>query len=203
MLSGLFFGTAFATILTPGPNMMYVATRGAERGVAAGLLAALAVVTGGVCYSVTTAIGLSAVMATHPGVIDIIKGCGIVYLVYLGIRLLLRSRDRTVMPAAAPSGNQAFRGGLLISLTNPQLALFFLAFLPQFVSAGDQHVALRLLELGLTFNCCSMLVMSTVAVGSGVAGNRVANVRFRQVMRGVAGLAFLALAVRSTVSLLH
>src|SRR5579872_6594786 len=68
ILTGVFFGTAFSTILTPGPNMMYVGTTGAQRGAATGILAALAIVLGGVCYTVMTAVGISAVIAAQPAI---------------------------------------------------------------------------------------------------------------------------------------
>lgn len=184
--------------------MMYVGTTSAQRGPAVGALAALAVVLGGICYTVTTAIGISAAMAAHPAVFSVIRGAGILYLLYLGVRLLLRARDTTPAPPAPDASGRAFRGGLIISLTNPQLALFFLAFLPQFVTPSGGAVWWQLLVLGLTFNGCSMLVNLTNAMLTGYLGQApLGGVRFRQVMRAVAGTAFLILAVRSTVALLR
>ena len=198
----MFFGTAFATILTPGPNMMYVGTTGAQRGPAVGALAACAVVLGGMCYTVATAIGISAAMAAHPAVFTVIRAAGIVYLVYLGVRLLNRARDTTPVPPVPHASGRAFRGGLLISLTNPQLATFMLAFLPQFVVAGHGAVWFQLLQLGLTFNGCALLVMLGVGTLTGAAGGaQLGGVWFRQVMRAVAGIAFLLLAFLSARAL--
>ena len=182
--------------------MVYVGTTGGERGPAAGALAACAVVLGGVCYTVATAIGISAAMAAYPAVFGAIRGAGIVYLIYLGLKLINRARD-TTPPAPAPDATgRVFRTGLLISLTNPQLATFFLAFLPQFIVAGGGPVWLQFLRLGLTFNSCSLLVMLTVGTLTGAAGRaQLGGTRFRQVMRAVAGLAFIGVAVRSALAL--
>ncbi len=204
MLTGVFFGTAFATILTPGPNMMYVGTNGAQRGPAAGAVAAVAVVLGGVVYTVTTAIGVSAAMAARPAILTVIRVAGVVYLAYLGVRLLRRAADRTPAAPVAVSNRGAFRGGLIISLTNPQLALFFLAFLPQFITTNGGPVWWQLLSLGLVFNACSLLVNLSNAMLTGFAG-RIATggIRFRQVMRAVTGAAFLLLAAKSAAGLLR
>jgi threonine/homoserine/homoserine lactone efflux protein len=204
ILTGAFFLWAFATILTPGPNMIYVGTTGAERGPPTGLLAACAVVLGGVCYTLMTAAGISAALAAYPGLFNIVRGAGIIYLLYLGVRMLNRARDTTPTPPATPDATRrAFRTGLVISLTNPQLATFFLAALPQFIVASNGPVWAQFLKLGLTFNCCSFLVMSTVGLVTGFGGRvQLGGIRFRQTMRAVAGLAFIAVAVRSAAQML-
>lgn len=183
--------------------MVYVGTTGGERGPAMGALAACSVVLGSVCYTVATAIGISAAMAAYPAIFVMIRGTGIIYLIFLGLRLLDRARD-TTPPAPVPNASgRTFRTGLLISLTNPQLATFFLAFLPQFIVIGEGRVWLQFLRLGLTFDACSFLVMFSIGTLTGVAGQRqLGGTRFRQVMRAVAGLAFIGVAVRSAVALL-
>ncbi len=185
--------------------MVYVGTTGGERGPATGVLAACAIVLGGVCYTVTTAVGISAAMAAYPGLFTIIRAAGIIYLIYLGIKMLGRARETTPPPPPTPDATRrAFRTGLVISLTNPQLATFFLAFLPQFIVADGGPVWLQFLKLGLTFNCCSFLVMSTVGIVTGFGGRaQLGGVRFRQTMRAVAGLAFLAVAVRSAAQMVQ
>ena len=203
VLTGVFFGTAFATILTPGPNMVYVGTAGGERGPATGALAACAVIFGGVCYTVATAVGISAAMAAYPAIFVLIRGAGIIYLVYLGLKLLNRARD-TAGPEPAPDASgHVFRTGVVIALTNPQLATFFLAFLPQFIVPSGGPVWLQFLTLGLTFNGCAFLVMLAIGTLTGAAGRaQLGGTGFRQVMRAVAGLAFIGVAVRSAVALL-
>jgi threonine/homoserine/homoserine lactone efflux protein len=183
--------------------MMYVGTTGAQRGAATGALAALAVVLGGVCYTVMTAVGISALIAAQPAIFIAIRVAGALYLIWLGVRLLRRARDTTPPLPLPDAGTRAFAGGVAIALTNPQLALFFLAFLPQFVVVGDGPIWLQLLKLGLTFNTCTLTVMMTVAVVTGVAGRmQTGGVRFRQVMRAIAGVAFLALAAQTTWKLI-
>jgi threonine/homoserine/homoserine lactone efflux protein len=183
--------------------MVYVGTTGGERGPAMGALAACSVVLGSVCYTITTAVGISAAMAAYPAIFTAIRSAGIGYLVYLGIRLLNRVRDTSPPEPVPNAGGRTFRTGLLISLTNPQLATFFLAFLPQFIVPGDGPVWLQFLRLGLTFDCCSFLVMLTIGTLTGAAGRaQLGGTHFRQVMRAVAGLAFIGVAVRSAVALL-
>jgi threonine/homoserine/homoserine lactone efflux protein len=185
--------------------MVYVGTTGAERGPSTGALAACAVVFGGVCYTITTAVGISAAMAAYPALFAVIRGAGIVYLIYLGLKLLNRARDTAPAPPPPPDATRrAFRTGLVISLTNPQLATFFLAFLPQFIVPSGGPVWLQFLKLGLTFNFCSLLVMLTIGTLAGAAGRaQLGGTRFRQVMRAVAGVAFIGVAVRSAVALLR
>lgn len=182
--------------------MIYVGTSGAQRGPTAGVLAACAVVLGGVCYTIAAAIGVSAVIAAHPAVFVVVRTLGLLYIGYLGVRLLIRALD-TAAPSIPESAGPAFRGGLFISLTNPQLALFFMAFLPQFVTTGGGAVWLQLLLLGLTFNACSLLVNLVNGLASGYLGRaQLGGARFRQVMRALAGCAFLVLAVQSAITLL-
>ena len=183
--------------------MIYTATTGGERGPGGGLLAALSVILGGVCYTIATAIGVSAAMAANPAIFTVIRGAGIIYLIYLGFKQFNKARD-TAPPAPVPDGGQGvFRTGFVIALTNPQLATFFLAFLPQFIVAGGEPVWLQFLTLGLMFNCCALLVMSTIGIVTGLAGKvNLGGTRFRQVMRVVAGLAFILVALRSARALL-
>jgi threonine/homoserine/homoserine lactone efflux protein len=182
--------------------MVFVATSGGEQGPATGWIAAASVFVGGVCYTLATAIGISAAMAAYPALFRLIRAAGIVYLVYLGLKQLNRARDTSPAPAEAHARGHTFRTGLIIALTNPQLAAFFLAFLPQFVSADRGAVWLQFLALGLVFNCCSLLVMSTIGIGAGVAGHaQLGGTRFRQVMRAIAGIAFIAVAVRSAAAM--
>ncbi|MGH7581832.1 MAG: LysE family translocator [Gemmatimonadales bacterium] len=190
-------------MLTPGPNMMYTATTGAQRGPAAGVLAAAAVALGGACYTIATALGISAAMHAYPAVFTVIRIAGIGYLSFLGVRLLLRVRDTTPLPEVPDAAGRAFRGGLVIALTNPQLATFFLAFLPQFVVSGDGPVWRQLLELGFTFNLCAFIAVCTVGVVTGFAGRtQLVGPRFKQVMRAIAGIAFILLAVKSAIALM-
>ena len=184
--------------------MVYVGTTGAERGPATGALAACSVILGGVCYTIATAVGISAAMAAYPAVFTVIRGAGIVYLVYLGLKMLNRARDATPPAPAPDASGHVFRTGLVIALTNPQLATFFLAFLPQFIVSGDGSVPLQFLTLGLTFNGCAFLVMLTIGTLAGAAGRaQLGGTRFRQVMRAVAGLAFIGVAIKSGVALLR
>ena len=184
--------------------MIYTATTGGERGPAAGLLAASSIIVGGVTYTIATAIGVSAAMAAYPALFAVLRGVGAVYLVYLGVMQLNKAR-RPDTPGPVPHATgRVFRTGLIISLTNPQLVTFFLAFLPQFIVADGGSVPRQFLTLGLTFNLCSFLSLCVVGVVAGFAGKaNLGGPRFRQVMRVVAGVAFILVAARSARALLR
>ncbi|HEX3926705.1 MAG TPA: LysE family translocator [Gemmatimonadales bacterium] len=198
-----FFLGAFSTILTPGPNMLYTAAAGAGRGMRGGAIAAVAVGLGGVCYTLATVLGISAMITAYPPLFRAIQIVGLTYLAWLGVRLLYRAREAGTAAEPARVDLGIFRGGLIISLTNPLLAVFFLSFLTGFVVPGHGSVPLQLLRLGLTFNACAFTAMLSVGLLAGRAGQvRVASPRFRQIMRGVTGLIFVALAVRTAVRML-
>jgi len=183
--------------------MIYTATTGGERGPAGGLLAASAIIVGGVTYTVATAIGVSAMMAAYPAIFVVLRGVGAIYLLYLGLMQLNRARNIDAPVPVTPAPGRVFRTGMIISLTNPQLATFFLAFLPQFIVADGGSVPRQFLTLGLTFNLCSFLTLCVVGVVAGFAGKaNLGGPRFRQVMRVVAGLAFILVAARSARALL-
>ena len=155
-------------------------------------------------YTLTTTLGLSAALVARPALFNSVRVAGIVYIAYLGLRHLSRAWKGGPAPSPPNPTANAFREGLLISLTNPQLALFFLAFLPQFVVPSAGPVAIQMLELGLAFNCCALAMLVTVAMIAGQAGQaRVGGEGFRRTMHGITGSVFLLLAIRSARALLR
>ena len=130
----LFLGAGLALNLTPGPDMLYVAARSTSEGRRAGVVSALGIGAGTLVHIAALALGLSALLAAVPLLYDVVRLAGAAYLVWLGLRALLR-------PAAAPdeappppaSLTTIFRQGVVTNVLNPKVALFFLAFLPQFV----------------------------------------------------------------------
>jgi threonine/homoserine/homoserine lactone efflux protein len=134
----LFALASLALYLSPGPDMIYIASRSIGQGTRAGMWSALGVSTGVLVHTLLAAFGLTALLAVSPVAYLVIKWLGVAYLVYLGVRTLL---DRGNVPIDAADGNRRsarrlFAQGALTNILNPKIALFFLAFLPQFAPAG-------------------------------------------------------------------
>jgi len=165
----LFITAALLLNLTPGADMLYVISRSAGQGARAGCLAALGIAVGCLIHTVLAAVGLSAILATSATAFAILKYAGAAYLIYLGV-LALRDaasgpRARPVL-AASRRGSRVFFDGVVVNALNPKVGLFFLAFLPQFVTVGEPGSLSGLLILGLLFNAGGTLVNVLVAVFS-------------------------------------
>jgi threonine/homoserine/homoserine lactone efflux protein len=162
----LFMGATLALNLTPGPDMLYVIARSAGEGRAAGVVSALGIAAGTLVHMFAVAFGLSGVLLAVPVAYDAVRYAGAAYLVYLGVRALLcpgTGPGRAPEPAPLAA---VFRQGVVTNVLNPKVALFFLAFLPQFVDPSRGSVALHLLALGVMFNVSGTLVNLAVAVAA-------------------------------------
>jgi threonine/homoserine/homoserine lactone efflux protein len=151
--------------LVPGPDMLYVISRSTGQGRSAGVVSCLGIATGGLLQTTAVAFGISGVFLAVPIAYDILKYVGAAYLVYLGIRFILsREEIQTSSRDGKADFRKAFFQGSVTTLLNPKVALFYLAFLPQFVDPTRGHVALQLLILGLLFNITSLAVDTSVAL---------------------------------------
>ncbi len=147
-----FTAAAILMNLSPGPSNFYVMARSIAQGVEGGAVAALGLACGVMVHVVAAVLGLSAVFAHSPTLYSVVKLAGAVYLIYLGIGYLRTARDSAAeMPASTPEKSLArvFRESVLVEVTNPKTALFFIALLPQFVVIDAGPVATQLLVLGL------------------------------------------------------
>lgn len=159
--------------VTPGPDMLYVIARGAGQGRAAGVVSALGIAAGCVVHTLLVACGLAGLLLTAPAAFDMVKYAGAAYLVYLGVRALTSRRRGGVNRQVAECGlGHVFLQGALTNLLNPKVALFFLAFLPQFTDPSRNPVALQILLLGLLFNLLGTTVNVVVALAASHAGGR-------------------------------
>ncbi|MDQ4070395.1 MAG: LysE family translocator [Actinomycetota bacterium] len=146
----LFAVAALVVLLVPGPAVLYVATRAIEQGRVAGLASVFGVATGGFIHVVAAAVGLSATLAASALAFNVVKLTGAAYLIVLGIRRLLiagASEEQTPQPASV---RRIYVQGMVVQALNPKAALFFLAFLPQFVNP-TRGVALQVVVLGALF----------------------------------------------------
>lgn len=168
----LFLTASVALILSPGPDNIYVLTRGVAQGRVAALVSALGVSTGLVMHTSLAALGLSALLQQSATAFQVVKYVGAAYLIYLGIKMILSRED------FSPAGGEArrvepwtvFRQGLASNVLNPKVAVFFLAFLPQFVSPAAGGAALQLLALGLAFALLALGFLALLAYFAGSAG---------------------------------
>ncbi|MFO1305191.1 MAG: LysE family translocator [Burkholderiales bacterium] len=149
---GLFVLSAILLNLAPGQDTLYILGRSLGQGRRIGVASALGVSAGTLVHTFAAALGLSAIVAASESAFVAIKVAGAIYLLYLGIRALITPASLLDLDTTSRDGARvAFRQGLVTNVLNPKVGLFFLAFLPQFVSAGAPHAAYGFLALGLTF----------------------------------------------------
>jgi len=150
---GLFLAAGVLLNLTPGPDTVYILGRSIAQGREAGVASALGICVGSIFHTCAAALGLSAILATSSVAFVAIKLVGGAYLIFLGIKLLLDRRRELSLPSnfRQRTSAAAFRQGVLTNVLNPKVALFFLAFLPQFIDPGSSAKLPAFLLLGLTF----------------------------------------------------
>ena len=147
----VFLGAALALNLSPGPDLIYVISRTIAQGTKVGLASAAGLWTGAFIHVLAVAFGLSAILMTSAKAFTVVKYIGAAYLVYLGIQALRSKGSRFDLPSdKAPqlTPAQAFRQGIMVDLLNPKVAIFFMAFLPQFVRDNHGNPSLQLIGLG-------------------------------------------------------
>ena len=206
------FATAvFVLNATPGVDFLLTVSRTLQGGARAGLAAALGINAGCVVHALAAAFGLAALLALYPAAFQLIQWGGAAYLVWLGLGMLkvawrggagapavgtegADGADSTAAPARALIAD--FRSGLLTNLLNPKVALFFLAFLPQFVPATSAHKTLSFLLLGAGFVLQGLLFLMLLVVLAARLSRLGASGRVRQLLNGLGGVLFIALALR-------
>jgi threonine/homoserine/homoserine lactone efflux protein len=194
----LFMVASLALILTPGQDNIYVITRGIAGGRKVALVSAWGVCCGLVVHTVFAAAGLSAVLAQSAPAFSVVKYVGAAYLIYLGVKTLL-DRD-TFAPSEGweepASLRKVFLQGVVSNVLNPKVALFFLAFLPQFVDPSASG-APQLLMLGAIFVLISLAVTGVIALFSGTLGSLLrTRPVFSNVLRWLTGTVLVGLGVR-------
>ena len=197
---------AFASLMlniTPGNDMLYVATRSTSQGVKAGIVSALGIAGGCIIHLLAAVIGLSAIIASSAVAFDTIKYLGAVYLVYLGIRSFLSRQNKFSINNAIEkkSLSKLFLQGVFTNVLNPKVALFFLAFLPQFIHPEKGNTAMQILLLGLWFNFSGTIVNIIVAGVFGKLGNWLADKQsFIKWQNKVTGLLLVGLGIKVALS---
>lgn len=194
----VFFTAAAALGVSPGPDNIFVLTQSALYGRLAGLVVTLGLCTGLLVHTTAVAIGIAAVFATSAVVFNAVKLLGAAYLLWLAWQAFRAgTSDLSAKPGARLGLGQLYRRGIVMNLTNPKVAIFFLAFLPQFADPAAGPLAPQLLLLGCLFIAATILVFGLVAWGAGFLGDWLRASPTAQIaLNRIAAVVFVALAIR-------
>ncbi|WP_066259748.1 LysE family translocator [Hydrogenophaga flava] len=203
----MFIAAGWLLNLTPGPDVLYIVSSALKSGVRAGIVAALGIVSGCFVHVFAAALGVGALLATSATAFTVLKWAGAAYLMWMGVRLLLaRGGSASIVPTradgeAAVNLWRVYRQGFLTNVLNPKVALFFLAFVPQFIAPGTEDKVTAFLLLGLLFNLNSLPINFGYAWLAGWASRRVGAVqRAMHWMDRAAGLMFIGFGLKLALS---
>src|SRR5512147_795914 len=197
-----FMGAALVLLLIPGPAVLYITARSASQGRVAGLVSVLAIETANFVQAVAAALGLSAILLSSALAFDVVKYLGAAYLIYLGIRKLLArdngTEDETIKQESL---TRIYWQGFAVNILNPKTALFFFAFLPQFVDPAKGNVTGQTLLLGAIFVGMALITDSIYALlASSLAGKLSGSKRFQTGQRYFAGLVYVGLGITTALT---
>ena len=200
-----FAGASIVLLLIPGPAVLYIVNRSVSDGREAGLAAVAGLTLGNLAHALAASAGLSAVLATSATAFSTVKYLGAAYLIYVGVRTLMR--PPTVIDADQPgvSARRAFTQGIVVNVLNPKVALFFLSFLPQFIHPENGRPAVQALVLGLVFVGIGFITDGTYSlIASSLRSVLLRGKTLPFVQRWVAGTVFIGLGlVAATASVSH
>jgi RhtB (resistance to homoserine/threonine) family protein len=204
----LFIISGFLLNLMPGPDTLFIMSKSASQGWRAGIAASLGICSGVYVHVFAAAFGLSALLATSAAAFTVIKLVGAAYLIYLGWTTL-RSKVspaqlNTNIQVAPQSLFSIYRQGFLTNALNPKVALFFLAFVPQFIAADSENTVLAFLLLGSVFDLSSLIWCTIVALTTAFASSKLTvSTSVKTWLNRVVGAVFIGLGVRLAVSAQH
>jgi threonine/homoserine/homoserine lactone efflux protein len=197
----LFVLTALTLLLIPGPAVMYIVGQSIGRGRRAGVASVLGIHTGTLVHVTAAAVGISSLLVASATAFSIVKYAGAAYLIVLGVRRLLGKEQTMVGETRGPADlRRHYRQGIVVNVLNPKTALFFLAFLPQFIDT-DAHVAPQVIVLGLTFVALGLVTDSVWALVAGATAERLRRSEtFPRIERWVSGSVFVGLGVAAAAT---
>lgn len=202
----LFVTAALLLLIAPGPAVLYIVARSVEQGRAAGMVSVLGIGLGSLVHIALAAVGLSALLLASSLAFTVVKFAGAAYLIWLGLRSLLRrdGGEAAQTEVAVPDRTdlaRIFWQGAVVNVLNPKTALFFLAFLPQFVDPARGPVAAQILALGGIFTVLAVASDSLYALAAGSLGRALwSNRRIRILQRRLSGLAMIALGIGAALA---
>jgi threonine/homoserine/homoserine lactone efflux protein len=200
----LFVAAALVMLIVPGPSVLYIVARSVEGGRIAGFVSVLGVQTGALVHIAFAALGLSAILASSAVAFSVVKWLGAAYLVWLGLRRIFGSDEEEDVAIEPERLSRVFLQGVLVNTLNPKTALFFLAFLPQFVDPSRGAAWTQVLLFGATFIVLALCSDGLYALLSGTAGawlrRNTKRAAFRRGQRLVSGGVLIALGAVAAVS---
>ncbi|AKZ63855.1 lysine transporter LysE [Herbaspirillum hiltneri N3] len=194
----LFLVAAMMLTLAPGPDNIYVLTRGVAQGKKAGFVAALGFSSGLFFHTLLAVLGFAAIIKAYPAAYHALQYAGAAYLVYLGIRTLRSAASMSLEATMTPvSLSRIYWQSVIANILNPKVTLFFIAFLPQFVNVQAGHVAWQMLLLAVVFILQALAIFSAIAFFSGIVGAYFKRqARAALYLNRLAGCAFVGLGIR-------
>ncbi|HSF61289.1 MAG TPA: LysE family translocator [Gaiellaceae bacterium] len=198
---GLFVVAALALLVVPGPAVVYIVARSIHEGRRAGLASVMGIHVGTLVHIAAATLGLSALIASSAVAFTAVKVAGAIYLVGIGLwTLFSRRADPDVALGGGQNLRRAFAQGIVVNVLNPKTALFFLAFLPQFVDQNAAHPALQIAFLGVLFALLGLVTDSIWAIAAGSAGGVLRRSRrFVRTQRYVTGTVYVGLGVATAL----
>jgi len=193
----IFMSSALLLGITPGPDMLYVATRSTTQGRMAGFASAMGIWTGTLVHITAAMLGISAILSYSALAFTIVKWLGAGYLVYLGVKSILTANEPLTGKKLKCANNwQIYRQAIVVNMLNPKVALFFLAFLPQFTNPETGNVNAQILFLGMVFNFTGTFVNIMVGFSFGSVGGWILNrPTVRKVQAWITGTIFIGLGI--------
>jgi len=194
----LFLVAAMMLTLAPGPDNIYVLTRGIAQGKKAGFVAALGFSSGLFFHTLLAVLGFAAIIKAYPAAYHALQYAGAAYLVYLGIRTLRSAASMSLDATMTPvSLSRIYWQSVIANILNPKVTLFFIAFLPQFINVQAGHVAWQMLLLAVVFILQALAIFSAIAFFSGIVGAYFKRqARAALYLNRLAGCAFVGLGIR-------
>ena len=202
----VFCGAALLLLVVPGPAVLYIVASSIDGGRRAGAASMLGIQAGALVHVVAAALGLSGLLAASALAFDTVKYVGAAYLVAIGLWTLFRGGSHTDPEAARPPTRhrRRFAQGVVVQILNPKTALFFLAFLPQFVDRPAGHLGLQILFLGLVFVALAIVSDGAWVLVAGTASERLRGHQgFLRAQRYVSGTVFVGLGVATALTGSH
>ena len=198
----VFSAAALALIVVPGPAVLYIVSQSLDRGRLAGFVSALGIAVGGLVHVLAAAIGLSSILVSSATAFNVIKYAGAVYLICIGLWTIFRRRDEE--PENLPSERRLrrrFGQGVIVNVLNPKTALFFFAFLPQFVQVDQGSVGLQIAVLGVFFLVLAIISDGMYALAAVTASDWLrGNPRFLRAERWISGTVLVGLGLTAALS---
>jgi threonine/homoserine/homoserine lactone efflux protein len=197
----LFAAASLAFIAVPGPSVIYIVSRSLAEGRRAGIVSALGIQTGGLVHVLAATIGVSALLASSAVAFSVVKYAGAAYLISLGLRKLLAGETPEERAGEPVGRRRLYWQGVVVNSLNPKTALFFLAFLPQFVDTSRGSASAQILVLGLLFAVLGLFSDAVYAVAAAAARDRLlSNPRLARWRARFTGVVFIALGVTAALT---